>query len=236
MNKVYKAIIVDDKELDRLSVASYVRRYPFLKIAGIYSSAEAALNEIENTSPDVAFLDIDMPGVSGLELRKKLSYLPACIFITSYPDYAVEGFELAALDFLIKPLNKERFEVTMKRLEMFLGIIEKSNLFDYSLGGDTIFIKDGYEQVKLNLRDIMYLEALKDYTSVVTKQKKYCVHALLGNLLKEENFQSFTRIHRSYAVQKNYVDKINGQQATLGEIVLPVGRVYKDAVASILNS
>jgi DNA-binding LytR/AlgR family response regulator len=236
MNKVYNAIIVDDKELDRLAVTSFVRKYPFLKITGTYSSAEGALDEIENTNPDVAFLDIDMPGLSGLELRKKLTHIPACIFITSYPDYAVESFEMAALDFIVKPINAARFDVTIKRLELFLSLIEKSNLFDYSLGGDTIFIKDGYEQVKLNLRDVMYLEALKDYTSVVTRHKKYCVHALLGNLLKEDNFQSFTRIHRSYAVQKNYVDKINGQQATLGEIVLPVGRVYKDAVASIFNS
>lgn len=230
--KRYTAIIADDNEIDRLAAGAYLRKYPAIEIGGIYGSAEEALADLAQVKPDVLFLDIDMPGLSGLELRKQLMDIPACIFITSHPEYAVESFELAALDFLVKPLSADRFAMTMARLESYLELLEKSALFDYSIGADTIFIKDGYEQVKLKLSDITYLEALKDYTSIVTSTKKFCVHAMLGNLLKEENFSSFIRIHRSYAVQKNYIDRISGQQAFVGKNILPVGRLYKENLES----
>src|SRR4051812_40341776 len=104
--KISSCIIVDDNELDRLTVVSYVRKCSFLEIAGSFSSAEAALAFIQqHKSPDVIFLDIDMPGMNGLELKKQLGKVPACIFITSHPEYAVEGFEIEALDFIVKPLR-----------------------------------------------------------------------------------------------------------------------------------
>lgn len=235
MQKVYTCIIVDDEEVDRLTVLHYAKQYPFLSIIGSFDSAKAALQFAKANPPDVLFLDIDMPGLNGLELRKELAAIPACIFITSYPDYAVESFELEALDFVVKPLKAERFAKTMARLQTYLDIRHKAILLDYSLGGDTLFIKDGHEQIKLQLHDIIYLEALRDYTSIVTPARKYSVLCTLGKLLEQKAFQMFIRIHRSYAVQKHFINKITPKEVFINDIILPVGRSYKEGLSGLIN-
>ena len=98
-------MILDDDEVDRLTVLAFLENYSFIKITGDFDNASAALEAANSNPPDALFLDIDMPGMTGLQLREKLMNIPACIFITSYPDYALEGFELAALDFLVKPFT-----------------------------------------------------------------------------------------------------------------------------------
>ncbi len=230
----FTCIIVDDNELDRLTIVSYVRRYPFIEISGVFESAAEALAFTQKHDlPDVAFLDIDMPGMSGLELREHLINIPACIFITSYPDFAIESFELSVFDFLIKPLKADRFEKAMVRLQDYLLVKQKAALLDFTLGADSLFIKDGHEHIKIQLHEVLYLEALKDYTSIVTVRKKYCVLSSLGNLLKEKTFQAFIRIHRSYAVQKHYINKITAKEVMINDILLPVGRSYKDLLDGI---
>jgi two-component system LytT family response regulator len=233
MSRIYNCIIADDHEIDRLSVAAAVKRHPFMQVSGMYSSAEDALASVNKTLPDIAFFDIDMPGISGLQLRKQLVDIPVCVFITSYPDYAVDSFELAALDFIVKPLKADRFAITAERIKTYLEIKHKAVLLDVTLGADTIFIKQGHEQVKLSLHEVIYLEALKDYTIIVTAQKKYSVLTSLGNLLKEKPFEQFIRIHRSYAVQKHFIERIKAQEITVNNIVLPVGRNYKEAVSKL---
>lgn len=232
--RTYNTIIVDDNEIDRLSLQVQVKKYPFLNLAGVYDSAEQALRHISAKDVQVLLLDIDMPGLNGLDLRKQLGNEQVCIFITSFPDYAVAGFELAALDFLVKPLDKERFALTMSRLEDYLEIKHKAALFECSLGTDALFIKDGHHQVKIQLHDILYLEALKDYTRIVTPQKKYCVLSILGNLLQDAAFKTFIRIHRSYAVQKHFIDKITAQQVFVNNIGLPIGRSYKSSLEDLV--
>ncbi|SDC89525.1 LytR/AlgR family response regulator transcription factor [Niabella drilacis] len=230
----YSCIIVDDDEIDRLTTLSFVKKYPFLSVKGVYDNAAAALAEIEQTRPHILLLDVDMDGTNGLELRRQLLQVDACIFITSYPDYALESFELAALDFLVKPVKTDRFAASMQRLEEYLLLRKKSALLDHSLNGDTIFIKDGHEHIKIKAADILYLEALKDYTGIITRQKKHCVLASLGNLLKDPSFSSFIRVHRSYAVQKHFIDKITPQEIHISGISIPVGRSYKKALEKII--
>ncbi len=149
--KPYRCIVVDDDEIDRLTTIAFIKKFPVLDIVGIYSSAEEALGAIGDMPVDAAFLDVDMPGISGLALRKKIDQIPVAVFITSYPDYAVESFDLAALDFMVKPVKAERFAATVSRIEDFFTIRDKASLLDHTLGGDTIFIKDGHQQVKLPL-------------------------------------------------------------------------------------
>ena len=229
----YRCIIIDDDEIDRLTVQAFARKYAFLNIVGVYDAPAAAQKEIEITQPQVLLLDIDMGEVSGLQFRKEFMHSEACIFITSYPDYAVESFELAALDFLVKPITTERFAASMKRLEEYLHMRKKSDLLDHSLHGDTLFIKDGHEQVKIRSSDILYLEALKDYTTVVTKAKRYHVLASLGNLLKTPSFEGFLRVHRSYAVQPQFIDKVTAAEILIDGIAIPIGRTYKEMVRKL---
>ena len=184
--------------------------------------------------PDVLFLDTEMPGMNGIDLRKKLEMIPACIFVTSHPEFGVEGFETAAIDFIVKPLKADRFANAMERLEHFLEIHHKADLLDYTLGEDTLFIKDGHNHVKLQLHEIIYLEALKDYTGIITNKKKYCVLTPLSNLLKEKAFQTFIRIHRSYAIQKHFIKEISSREVKMNDVSLPIVRHYKESVEKIM--
>lgn len=227
--KNLNCIIVDDNEIDRLTVLSFVKRFPEITILGVCSQAEEALQLISENDIDILFLDIDMPGLSGVELRKKASQVPACIFITSHPEFAVESFELDTLDFIVKPLKFDRFESAIRRITEFFEMKEKAHLFESSIGGDVIYIKEGHEQIKVKLHEILYLEGLKDYTLVITPQKRHCVLSSIGLLLKEINFQSFIRVHRSFAVQKQFINKINTNEIILhNNLSIPVGRSFKD--------
>jgi two-component system, LytTR family, response regulator len=231
----FNCIIVDDDEIDRLMVLSFAKRFENLNIIGVFENGDDALIAIENNSIDILFLDIDMPGLSGMELRKQTKTIPVCVFITAHPEHAVESFELDTLDFIIKPIKFNRFAHAMKRIEEFMEIKQKALLFESSIGGDTIYIKEGHEQTKVKLHDILYLEALKDYTFVVTDNKRHCVLSSIGNLLKEIHFQSFVRIHRSFAVQKQYVKKINVHDLQLNnDVVIPLGRSFKDNLNFVL--
>lgn len=232
-NNIYDCIIADDHEIDRLTTLAFAKKYAFLNIVGVYENAEAALAEVNQLKPQVLLLDIDMGEKSGLQLRRQLMSIDACIFITSYPDYAIESFEVAALDFLVKPLKAERFDRAMMRLQAYLELKYKSELFDYSLNGDTIFVKDGHNHIKIKLHEILYLEALKDYTRIVTRRKKHCVLISLGNLLTNPSFKSFVRVHRSYAVQKHFIDRITPQHVWVNDVKIPVGRSYKDGLQQL---
>ena len=192
----YRYFVVDDNQIDRLTTVSFVRKFSFLKLGGLFNNAEEAMEAAEKNPPDVLFLDIDMPEMSGIDLRRKLAKVPACIFITAFPEYAIQGFDANALDFLVKPVNEERFAVSMERLQFYLDIHYKANLMDHSLNEDSLFIKDGHEHIKIQFYDIIYLEALKDYTGIITKDRKYCVLTPLGNLLKEKAFnENFNTSH-----------------------------------------
>lgn len=225
----YNCVIVDDNKIDRLTVLSYVNKFPEFNVIGTYESAEEALFIIGSENVDILFLDIDMPSLNGLDFRKKVKNIPVCIFITSYPEFAVESFELDTLDFIIKPLNLERFTQTFKRICAFMEIKNKANQFEINTSDDSFFIKEGHDQTKINLKDVIYLEALKDYTILVTKQKRHCVLSNIGTLLKQPHFEIFVRIHRSYAVQKQFVEKIGKMDIVLNmEVSIPIGRSYKE--------
>ncbi|MCB0452660.1 MAG: response regulator transcription factor [Aequorivita sp.] len=233
--KKFTCIIVDDDEIDRLTVISFVKRFPEFTICGIFENAEVALKATDFNNIDVLFLDIDMPGESGLQLRKKAQQVPACVFITSHPEHALESFGLETLDFIVKPLKMERFAETVKRISEFMEIREKASLYEASLGGDVIYIKEGHDQVKVKLYEILYLEALKDYTLLVTEKKRHCVLSNLGNLLNSEHFNSFIRVHRSFAVQKNFIDTVRVNELVLHDNkVIPIGRSYKERLNEIL--
>ncbi|GAA3763464.1 LytTR family DNA-binding domain-containing protein [Flavobacterium ginsengiterrae] len=229
MMKKYTCIIIDDDEIDRLTVLSFAKKFPILDILGVFEDPEDALPFLEKEKVDILFLDIDMPGLNGIEFRKQALEIPVCVFITAHPEHAVESFQIETLDFIVKPLKLDRFTQTMNRIEEFMEIKLKASLFEASIGGDTIYIKEGHDQTKVKLHEILYLEALKDYTLIITDKKRHCVLSSIGNLLKEDHFQSFIRIHRSFAVQKQFIQKMNSTEIILNNnVTIPVGRSYKD--------
>jgi two-component system, LytTR family, response regulator len=231
----WNCIIVDDEDIDRLMILSFAKRFPNLHICGTFQSSQDALAFLETASVDILFLDIDMPGTNGLEFRKKTLEIPVCIYITGHDEYAVASFELETLDFIVKPIKFDRFEKAMLRVEQFMEMKHKATLFEMSFGNDTITIKEGTEQIKIKLFDILYLEALKDYTFIVTSKKKHCIWSNIGTTLKQDLFRNFIRIHRSYAVQKQFVANKTATKIFLNNgVEIPIGRSYKDNLDFIL--
>lgn len=233
--KSYNCIIVDDDEMDRLVILSYAKRFQQLNIVGVFETAEKALLFLEKNTIEIAFLDIEMDGISGIELRKKALEIPACVFISSHSESAAETFELQTLDFIVKPFKFPRFEQSVKRIEEFMEIRLKASLFESSIGGDTVYVKTGHDQIKIKLHEILYLEALKNYTILVTEYKRHCILSNLGEILQEEKFSSFIRTHRSYAVQKQFIQKIGSQEIELkNNVSIPIGRSYKEELKRLI--
>lgn len=223
-------IIIDDNEIDRLMVESMVKKFPSLKLTGVYCNAIEALGHINRGEIDVLFSDIDMPEISGLELRHKVKSIPVCVFITSYPEYAVESFDADALDFLVKPVDLDRFTRTVSRIIDYMSL--RNSTVAPEIEGESVFLKDGHGQVKVVIGDILYVEALKDFTKIVTPKKQHCVSVSFGNLLQEDAFSRFVRVHRSFAVQKKSILKILSHKIELENgTSIPVGRSYKDALS-----
>jgi len=232
--KEITCIIVDDDLVDRLTTVSFLKEYPNFKVLGYYESPLEALANAKSLNPDVLFLDIDMPELDGLELRGQLMQIPACVFITGFPEYALEGYELEAFDFLVKPFTSARFEKMINRLEEYFLIRNKSELLSHTLGADTIFIKEGTRQIKLQLHEIIYLEAMKDYTSINTVNRRYMILESISHLIKEKEFTNFIRIHRSYAVQKHFIKQYNSMNELLAnDCTLPVGRNFKETLQNL---
>ena len=232
---VFNCIIVDDDEMDRLLVTAYAKRFATLNIVGVFDSAKSALAFLENNTIDIAFLDIELENENGIELRKKAMNIPACVFISSHSELAADTFMIDTIDFVVKPYNFERFTNAVSRVQEYIEMRHKAALFETSVGGDAVYLKVGTEQVKIKMHDILYLEALRNHTIVVTEQKRYCVLSFLSELLQDSVFRSFVRIHRSYAVQKNFISKINTHEVLMNNNdKIPVSRTYKDNLMLVL--
>ena len=229
--KSKKCIIVDDDEIDRLLIVSYVKKIDWIEVVGVFETAETALQCLKNESVDIVFLDIELPGESGIELRRKILEIPVCVFVSSHFESAAETFEIQTLDFIVKPFKFERFEQTIKRIEEYFSIKTKVELYEESLITDEIYIKSGHDKIKIKQSDILFLEALKNYTIIVTASKKYYVLKGFSEILKEKYFQNFIRIHRSYAVCKDKIEKVSAQELYLIDgKKLPIGRNFKNQI------
>lgn len=227
--KKIRCIIVEDQEIDRLMLQHLVKQQDILELVAAVDSAEN-VKALINDTVDLLFLDIDLPDCSGIEMRKMYQHVPACIFISSHPEYAVETFELDTLDFISKPLKKERFDYSVNKLADFFSMKEKSEYFDILTGSQFLNIKEGHETVQIKISDIIYLEALKDYTRLITAQKKHCVLSSIGQILKDRHFSTFVRIHKSYAVPKHLITRKNSYEVMISHnnISLPIGRAFKE--------
>ena len=231
---VLRYLVVEDDEIDRMSVESEADKFPFLKRIASCSHPLEAAELITKYHPDILFVDIEMPGISGLQLVKKLAgekLLP--VFITSHPEFAIESYEIEAFDYLLKPLTAERFARCALRLRDFCQLRLKAFAFEKEQESGTLMIKQGYEKCKLHLKDILYLEAMKDYTRIIVPGKQYLVLATLSSMQDQLPPEKFIRIHRSYVVNLDKIVRLKGNRVHLPEGELPVGKLYKNALNGI---
>ncbi|MET3034729.1 LytTR family DNA-binding domain-containing protein [Chryseobacterium sp. NRRL B-14859] len=222
-----RCMIIDGDELDRLVLQHYLKQYENIEIVASFDSAEKAIPYLELPF-ELLITETNLKGMSGLEFRKLAYKIPACIFTSSHPELAAGVFEINTLDFITKPLTAERFHFSMQKLFNFFEIKEKCEFYDAMVGKNHINIKEGGHIFQIKTNDILYLEALKDYTRIITFDKKYCILDSLGNLLHKDFFNSFVRIHRSYAVPRHLIRGKNCHEIELiHQIKLPIGRAYK---------
>src|SRR6218665_1209836 len=230
-------LIVDDNEFDGIMVSTMASQYTQLEECGCYNNPLEAVEAIKILRPDLIFLDIEMPDASGLDLLKSVrTIVPMAVYITSYPEFALEGFELSALDYILKPLTEERFAQTVKRVSEYWEMKTKSLAYDISVEQETITIKQGHDQMKLQLKDIIYLEAMNDYTKLVLDNKQYITLVNLSRFLEQLPPSHFIRVHRSYAVAIPKIKKSVNHEVYVGnDIQLPVSKSYRKDLRTLLH-
>ena len=222
-------LIVDDNEVDRVMIELLAEAQPSLSFGGSYAHPLEALAAIRATKPQLVFLDVEMPDATGIELLKTVrDIVPMAVFITSFPDFALEGFELSALDYILKPLTEERFAQTVKRVNEYWEMKQKSLAYDVIVGEETITIKQGHEQMRLPINDIVYLEAMQDYTKLVLEGKQYMTLINLSRFLEQLPLKRFLRVHRSYAVAIPKIQRSANNEVFVGnDIPIPVSKTYR---------
>ncbi|MBC8112263.1 MAG: response regulator transcription factor [Verrucomicrobia bacterium] len=228
-------IIVEDNRIERTYLQSQVEKCPFLTLKGSFSNPIEAISFLSEQSVGLLLLDIDMPLMSGIDFLKSLENPPLCIFITSHAEYAWESYEVHAFDFILKPLQADRFEKTMLRLKEYIETRHKARLYEVQFENDFISIKEGFDVIQLRVSEIIYLEALQNYTKIVTPTHKYLTLYNLKNFIERLPEEKFLRIHRSYAVAKNKIRKFIDNELILETVTLPVGKTFRQDVNKILS-
>lgn len=224
-------INVDDDESDRLSLKNLASAYPALVQVGECSGPEEAIELINTHRPDLVFLDIEMPGATGVRLLRAVkSKVPMVVFITSDADYALEGFELNALDYMLKPCTEHRFTSAFRRVEEYWEMKQKSALFKVQFEKDTITIKEGRTQISIPVNTIRYCEAMQDYTKIVTPGRSYLTLITLADFFQNLDQQLFIRVHRSYVVNISEVRAFEPGKLKVAKTEIPIGKAYRSTV------
>jgi len=225
-------IVVDDSNIQRMTIVKLVNESVLLHLVGHFSNALEAKNCITNQSVDLIFLDIEMPLINGFDFLDGLKVVPQIIFITSKPDYAAKAFDYEATDFLQKPITKERFTKAVKKA-IELNIIRKENQNDF---GESMVIKSNLKKQKIYFSKIKWIEAYGDYIKIITDDENHLVLSTMKSIEKELPLNRFIRVHKSFIINLDKVDKFNTKFAEIGVTKIPLSRNKKaEILAAIAN-
>jgi DNA-binding LytR/AlgR family response regulator len=229
---MYKALIVDDNKVARVMLSEMLRKIDGIELAGEFEDAFSAITTLKKDSIDILFLDVEMPGMSGLELLKILPEKPLTILVTAQPGYAVEAFELNVVDYLVKPFSVSRVILAVERA---VELLQVKNTNINQVEKDHIFIKDGKTIRKILLQSILWFEAKGDYVKIVTQQGSFVIHTTLRGLEEKLSGGAFVRIHRGYIIPVNKIDYIEDGAAFIQGTPLPVSENYKNELLKHLR-
>jgi DNA-binding LytR/AlgR family response regulator len=220
-------LIVDDEPLSRDVLRKYISEVKDLQLLAECSSAVEATHQMNLKRVDIIFLDINMPGLSGISFARSLKVSPLIVFTTAYPEYAVEGFELDATDYLVKPYSFERF---MKAVNRAVERLSENNIPTADEG--KILVKADKKLYALKLSEILLIEGQGDYIRIRTLGENLVVHDTIKNFLANLPENEFMRIHKSYVVNLKRIEYIEGNQVRAGEYTLPVSPVHREELLS----
>jgi DNA-binding LytR/AlgR family response regulator len=225
-----KCLIVDDEPLAQQVMEEFAGRVPFLEVAGKCSSATEAIEFMRTGAIDLILLDIHMPRLSGLDFISSLNNPPQFILVTAYSEYALQGFNVNATDYLMKPVPFERFlKAVTKAYELYM-LRSRSGQDKNKVSDRFMLVKSGYQTVKILFDSILYIEGLKDYVKIYTEGKKPVLSLLtMKGLAETLPANKFLRIHKSYIVAIDRISTISRNRVMIGEKWIPVGENYRDA-------
>ena len=241
MNKL-NCLIVDDEELARNLVENYINRVPHLEVVGKCAEPMEAMQMLQEKSVDLMFLDIQMPGLTGIEFLRTLTQKPLVIFTTAYKEYALEGFELDVVDYLLKPFRFERFLQAVNKVGKILkkesnettpvASISKTEKEDNATEKerDYILVKSDFKVFRIFYKDILYIESMKEYVAFHTNDGRTLSLGSLKKLEQELPTDQFMRIHKSFIANINSIAVLEGNMVHIGEKKLPIGTSYREEV------
>lgn len=230
-----KCILVEDEPLARSLMQNHVEKVPYLELAGSFADPVKAIEFMRGNTVDLMFSDIQMPGITGISLLKILQNPPLVIFTTAYSEYALEGYELNVVDYLIKPISFERFLKSVEKVAQRLSGNKAVPLPAEEQGEDYIFVKDGTRYVRIDLSDILYIEGLKDYVAIHIPGKKVVSLQTMKSLEAVLPRNRFIRIHNSYIVAIPAIDALDKEKVQIGNIFLPVSDSYKKGLREVIE-
>lgn len=217
-----RCIAIDDEFLALEVIENYVGRLPFLKMAGTFTNAIEALPMLTGENIDLVFLDIEMPTINGLAFLKTLEKSPLVIFTTAFTQFALDGFEADAVDYLVKPIPFERFLKAVQKVQQRLKSPEMPAQADH------LFVKSDYKSIRIAFNDILYVEGMKDYVRVHTLKQPVDTLLSITGLLEKLPASNFIRVHRSFVVALNQISSIERSTIFIAETKIPIGDQYRD--------
>ncbi len=227
-----KVLIVDDEPLARQQLEAYVSRLPFLQLAGAARNTVVANSILQSTPVDLIFLDIQMPQTSGIEFLKSQEVIQQVILVTAFPEYAIEGFELAVTDYLLKPVTFERFAKACERALANVSGHAAVSLLKQQPG--YLYVRHDQRLQKIRIADILFIEAMANYVHIILEDQKYTVYSSLKGLEAQLPADAFVLTHRSYLAAVAHIDRIGQAEVLIREHRLPLSRSQRKLVQSLI--
>lgn len=226
-----RCAIVDDEPLALSLLESYVNKTPFLELAGKYSSAVHAMKELPQQEVELLFLDIQMPELNGLEFSKMVDTRTRIVFTTAFGQYAIDGYRVNALDYLLKPISYVDFLQAANKALQWFELTQKTDEIE------SIFVKSDYKLVQVDLKNILYIEGLKDYIKIYTEDSAKPILSLMSMKSMEELLPNtrFMRVHRSFIVQKNKIRIVDRGRIVFDKTYIPISDSYKQVFQAFLD-
>ncbi len=220
-------LVVDDEPIARQGILEYIEQVEFLNPAAVCKNAIEASSALENQKIDLVFLDIQMPKISGIDFLKNLQDPPPVIFTTAFPEYAIEGYELNILDYLLKPISFERFFKAVIKAQAYLNSKSKQGVIATE---PYFFIKSNLKIEKIFIDDILYIEALSNYIILHTKNKKHVVYMSFKGIESQLPKHLFLKIHKSFIVAVSAIQTIDNNELILADHILPISKSYRQSL------
>ena len=234
-----RCLAVDDEMLALELLEDNIKKVPFLELVQTCRSAMEAMEVLRSQPIDLLFLDIQMPDLSGIQLLKSLHHKPLVIFTTAFSKYATEGFDLDVIDYLLKPYSFERFLKAVNKVHEYMTMRDRasnqSGTKEIVATPNFLFVRADYKLYKINLRDILYIEGLKDYVKIYISEKPIVTQMSMKALEEKLPSRDFIRVHRSFIVAFSKIDFVQKHMLNIGKKEIPISEHYRDELFKIIN-